>query len=208
MVLKELGCEFPSGLRRLGKVISTISGLKKVVPPTQEEISNLPLMTDPTRIECMRFMRMLGTLCMMTDGNELLFLLSLTRQARWTLKYGLDVTSPTAFVGFGMVTMGVLNDYEMASHYANHAVCMLQRLPDAAISPTLYSAYYLVLSWKNPIHSCLQPLRDGFEAGMRVGDSDSACYCLLCEVATLLCSGKSLRAVLNVSCQVRTPQFE
>ena len=206
-VLKKLGCTFPYGLRRIGRVISTISQLKKTLPPTEDDIRRLPIMTDPTRIECMRFMKMLGQICMLTEGNDLLFLLCLTRQARWTLRYGLDVCSPAAFVGFGMVVVGVLGDYEMASHYANHAICMLDRLPEPAISPTLYSAHFLVLPWKNPLHSSLVPLREGFEAGMRVGDSDSACYCLTMEVVTLLCAGKSLRAVLNISCQVCMPTF-
>ena len=206
-VLKNLGCAFPYGLRRIGRVISTISQLKKTLPPTEEDIRRLPMMTDPTRIECMRFMKMLGQICMLTKGNDLLFLLSLTRHTRWTLRYGLDVTSPAALVGFGMVVVGVLGDYEMASHYANHAICILDRLPEAAIAPALYSAHFLVLPWKNPLHCSLDPLRDGFEAGMRVGDSDSACYCLVMEVVTLLCAGKSLRAVLNVSCQVGMRTF-
>jgi histidine kinase len=100
-VLAKLGCKFPrSEGGRAFRAISTIVKLKrKDAIPTKENIDCLEKMSDRTKIESMRLMQRLATYCF-TSGNAMLMILVSTRQARWTLRYGLDTWSPLAFIGY------------------------------------------------------------------------------------------------------------
>jgi predicted ATPase len=197
-VLEQLQCKFPkSGAGQVFRVIKTISEMKSSRKniPTADDIKNLPVMTDRARVESMNLMQRLVLYCFMT-GNTLLMVLVLTRQVRWTMRYGVDACSPPALNGYGVLMIAVLGDFQSGTKYAEHSLLMQQRQKTKVNeSTTLRGAHFFILPWTKPVHRARKPLADGYEVGMQVGDTESACECLLDLVCILLVSGNSLRKI-------------
>jgi hypothetical protein len=202
-VLAQLKCKFPkSGAGKVFRVIKTISEMKKSREniPTADDIKNLPVMTDRARVESMNLMRRLVVYCYLT-GNKLLMVLVLTRQVRWTMRYGMDGCSPPALNGYGVLMMAVLGDFRSATKYAEHALSMQHRQKTKVNeSTTLRGAHLYILPWTKPLHQSMKPLADGYEVGMQVGDTESACECLLNRVVILFVSGNSLHHIDEQTC--------
>jgi predicted ATPase len=188
------------------KTISELKGSKNNIP-TIEDIKSLHLMTDRARVESMSLMKRLVVHCYLT-GNAMLMVLVLARQFRWTMRYGVDVCSPVALNGYGLLMMAVLGDFQSGAKYAELSLLMLQRLKTKATeSATLRGAHFFILPWTKPLQLALKPLTDGYEVGMQVGDTESACECLLNLISTLLVSGKSLHQI-DEDCRLYVAQME
>jgi predicted ATPase len=208
-VLEQLDCKFPKReVARVARVVATIfkiKGEKNI--PTADDIKMLPQMANPEKVESMNLMKRLGTYSYMT-GNTMLMVLVLTRQVRWTMRYGLSAYSPPAFNGYGMILMSVLGDFDLGTKYADYALLMLEILETKATeSATLYGSYSLILPWKRPVHASIKPFLHGYKVGMQVGDTESAAQCLSNLIFTLLVSGKSLRGI-DADCRIFVPQME
>ncbi len=70
----------------------------------------------------------LGALCIISANP--LFPLVAFRPLELTLKHGLCKTSPAAFALVGMLLVAVLADLQGRSVYANHALSLMQELPN------------------------------------------------------------------------------
>ena len=169
---------------------------------------NLPMMTDPVRLEQMALVDRLISFCYLTRSP--LLACSVFRALHWTFEYGLSKFSPPAFAMTGVILGAVVGDLNGAAVYGKYAMTMLNRLDLASSkavgSRTGFIVHNLVLHWTQPARSMLKPLLRGYEMGLLSGDTSSANWCINAYIAQSLVSGRNL-AVLEEDCQVYCTQM-
>jgi predicted ATPase len=201
-VLKMLGCEFPKS--NLTRRILTLWGAFRIKltmkSRTAAEVSSLPLLQEPERIAIMRLLDKLVTYCYVT-GNNLLPLV-VFRNLRWSLNYGLCLSSPPSFALAGAILAGRLHDYKGGRRYGENGLVSLQNLnrkfgdqSRAIESRTIFIIYSFVLPWTSPLHGMVKPLFRGYEVGMQMGDTDSAFWAICHYLLIGLHSGRPLHAL-------------
>jgi predicted ATPase len=202
-VLKRLGCKFPRS--KFGQLTNTIGGIisinfttKKLTP---KAISEIPIVEDKKLIATMQILDKLGALCIISASP--LFPLVAFRSLELTLKHGLCETSPAAFALVGMLLVAVSGDLQGGSVYANHALSLMQRLPnhEAIEARTMFLSHFFVLPWTQPLNCMVKPLLRAYEVGLMTGDIDSAVYAIGTYVTIAIIAGRPLEGLLD-DCRV------
>jgi predicted ATPase len=176
-ILRQLGCTFPKS--STSRSLATLAGLAKARATlnsrTPDEITNLPKMTDSTQIEIMKLVDKLGT-CSYHSGCDLLPL-TIMKNIRMTLRYGLCEQSPPGWAGLGLVFTGVFGDLQAGSKMGEYALLLLSKLESTRpFSRTKFLVYTFVFSWTRPLRSLLKSLLEGYESGLTSGDTESAMW--------------------------------
>lgn len=208
-VLAKFDCKFPfkPGGQAWAAIKDILKLSKEKYIPTQDEMDQLPLITDPSKAEVMKLLSMLTTQCYYTK-NKLLFVLVFYKMFVLTMEYGISLYSPMAFCGYGMIFNGVIGDFQGSAQLGKYAFQMLERLKTrVTISRTYQGTYTFLMSWTKPILSFLKPYREGYKVGMQHGDTESATWCLHFYINALFVTGRSLDD-LAAECFACIPQME
>eukprot|EP00985_Skeletonema_marinoi_P015734 scaffold8218_cov151-Skeletonema_marinoi.AAC.1 len=81
---------------------------------------------------------------------------------------------------------------------AKGAMSLQERFDVSAQIPELYFNFYGRIAWRfEPFQAGIEPLRQGFEAGLSSGNKDMGLHCLIHTVKNALFSGASLKSTLK-----------
>ena len=169
-----------------------------------ERISDIDLlemkeMDERLRIS-MNFYSLLATAAFFLNSDMIPFIAS--RMVWLTMKNGLCIYSIIGFVRFA--TMICSNkiakmDIEGASRIAKAAMsCFRERYNSANMLPALYYVYYAHIAFHTePLHTCADMLRQGFDAGMSLGESGMAFFNAMQHIETAVVAGDRLPTLLE-----------
>jgi predicted ATPase len=179
-ILRQLGCKFPksSVSRSLATVASLAKAQATLKSRTPEEIAKMPIMTDRLQIETSKLLGKL-TICAYQCGSDLksLAILPTMKNIRLTLRYGVCEESPIAFAMLGVVLSGFLGDLQAGSMIGDYTLLLLTKLESKrTYSRTMLIVSYFVFSWTRPLRSLLKSFLDGYENGLKSGDTESAMF--------------------------------
>ena len=91
----------------------------------------------------------------------------------------------------------LLIDYFVYSQMAKNAMSMLQKF-EVADHPLFYLNYYGMLAWRfEPLLVCAEELRRAFEAALSLGQVDTAFFCSIHSIKSLIFSGARLKSILK-----------
>jgi predicted ATPase len=185
-ILRQLGCKFPksSASRSLATVASMVKAQATLKSRTPEEIAKMPIMTDPLQIETAKLLSKL-TVCAYQCGSDLksLAILPTMENMRLTLRYGVCEESPIAFASLGVVLSGFLGDLQAGSMIGDYSLLLLAKLESKrTYSRTTLYVSYLLFSWTRPLRGLLKSLLEGYENGLKSGDTESAMLVSISEV--------------------------
>ena len=140
----------------------------------------------------MNFYSLLATAAFFLNSDMLPFIAS--RMVRLTMKNGLCTYSIVGFVQYAMVLLSsnnANNCVESASRIGKAAMsCYRERYNTAYMSPALYSIYYGHIAFHTePLHTCAVMLRQGFDAGMSLGESGMALFNAIQHIKTAFMQG-------------------
>ena len=174
-LLDKLGCKFPR--TKPGITFRTLSGVMRAKSKIKEFCSTETLdkmsqITEPRLIMQIQVLYKMVPCAYMARKDYLpLFLL---RSLFLTMKHGLCEFSPAPFAGVGLI-FAAMNDLQAAATYGRHANVITERMGyDYIRSHTMYMSYYYSVHWVVPYQQLLKPLFESYEAGMKVGDVESA----------------------------------
>jgi hypothetical protein len=124
------------------------------------------------------------------------------RIVQLTMKNGLSRYSIIGFAQYATVLLSsnnVKNRVESASRIGKAAMsCYRERYNTAYILPALYSLYYGHVAFHTePLHACADMLRQGFDAGMSLGESGMAFYNAIQHIKTAVVAGDRLPSLLE-----------
>ena len=208
-VLDSLGCKFPKSIS--GRCVRTMTSFIKMNVPSVQHVNMMDMMSDPVKIESFNMLNKLGTLSYLTDST-LIFLLSVIKMVQWTLRYGLHDHSPSAFNGMGMIFYHFLNDHKTGAIYSELAISMKNRiqqltykksgrLPSSQARSTFTTTVFLSY-WIKPVQGYSNALQEGYQQGLRVGDTESALWCKHLHACLIFASGKRLPEIGTLCSEV------
>lgn len=141
--------------------------------------------------------------------DKFLSILSSCAMVQVTMKHGVSPMSGNAFATLGLLTVGVLGDFDSAASLAETAI-VVQTVANSTYHKTVavLTAYLFVLAWKRPLQDCFRPFWDSYIAGMRSGNTEYAMWALSLHDGYLpYVMGKPLGTIL-AKCESCVSQME
>jgi len=206
-----IGCHFPRNKagQALGAVHAITQMKKEKSIPTDKEMNDLPMMTDPRRLFGMELMRG-ATFVAFLSGKPILMLMILNRRIQWSLTYGFHASVATAYATMASVFMHKLGDWERSRRMADVATLAVERAKALGVAgnleqEVLYRLYFLVTPWLKPAQSLSNQVIDGYKTCMLQGDVESALSIISIYSYNCLLSGNELNN-LEADVQCYQPQ--
>ncbi|EYF00548.1 trifunctional serine/threonine-protein kinase/ATP-binding protein/sensor histidine kinase [Chondromyces apiculatus] len=134
-----------------------------------ESLIDLPEMEDPIQLVVMRLLAGLGAAAY--TANPLLYLLLCCEASGVCLQHGNSRYSPVAYVTYGTLHAGVLNDLVSADAYATLAIKLLDKFQAREAASEVYLLRNVVIRpWTIHIRDTLPELREAVQWGLETGD--------------------------------------
>ncbi len=172
-VLAMLDMTFPERPTKI-RVIADLFRIKLLLSMSGPDIlSKLPGMTDPNKLAAIRIMVTVLPAAYTVQPN--LFPIIIFRMIRLTLKYGMAQQSAIAFSAYGLILCSGIDDVNSGYLYSEMALAHVKRFDiKEAFTRVNFIFNSFVRIRREPLRSGLQPLRDGYNSGMEVGDLEYA----------------------------------
>jgi hypothetical protein len=172
---------------------------KMVERISDRDLLEMKEMDERLRIS-MNFYSLLATAAFFLNSDMLPFIAS--RMVRLTMKNGLCIYSIIGFVQYAMVLSSdkiAKMDIEGASRIAKAAiVCSKTRYDTTEQLPNILCFYYGCIAFHTePLQTCADMLRQGFDAGMSLGESGMAFYNAIQHIKTEVMAGARLPTLLE-----------
>ncbi|MEG4392483.1 AAA family ATPase [Microcoleus sp. BROC3] len=149
--------------------------------PNLDDLDNLPLMTDPYKIAAMQILRTLCTPVFVARPE--IFPQLIITMINLCLKYGDSALSSFAYGFYGLLLVG-LGQLDRGYHAGLIALKLLDKFNAKELKAKVYNLFNAnIRTWKEPAKNSVEPLREGLQAGLEVGDFEWGGYC-----AANLCS--------------------
>ena len=194
LILEELGERFPKNPNMADVFKDLAFTFLKLRRKSDEEILNMPLMTDPRQLAVMRIIADITSSVYWARPN--LIPLIVFRMLKVSLKYGNTGVSCFAYGSYGVLLCGVLGLMRTGYRYGKLSLALLDKLNVREWKAQIYCApYALVFHWNEHVRNTLAPLKESYFIGMETGLIEFACintniYC----IHSFLC-GKPLEKV-------------
>jgi len=196
-----IGCHFQRGKTgmKVAAFLSIQQMKKRKSILSNEEIDDLPMMTEPTRLFGIELMQT-ATLSAFYAGEPILMLNVLTRRIQWSLKYGFHPSLGSAYATMAAVFMHVIGDWGRGRRMAEAAVHVGQRASALGRSShwerdVIVRLLFLVYPWTQPARSIPTQMITGYKSCMIQGDVDSAFKILVGHFFNQILSGQRLEEV-------------
>nr|WP_225895711.1 ATP-binding sensor histidine kinase [Dendronalium phyllosphericum] len=189
--LKLLGVDFPEHPSQ--------SDVEKEIELTaanlaHQSIENLIELPKMTAAEPLAVMRILSSAIAFAYQAvpELMPLICL-KQINLSLKYGNSPLSAYAYVVYGLMLCGSLENIEVGYQFGKLAVNLLSRFNVKEIKAKVIQTFNaLVRHWQEPIREILKPLLESYFAALEAGDLEFAAYSLNAYCYICFFSGREL----------------
>jgi len=208
-VLRKFGIRFPKNKTiqaslTLSNVLKVKRGLKRGT--LLKQIVSLPIESDPVRLKLLHLMDRL-TVYLYYIKDDMMPLV-MFRNLQWTLKYGLNNVTPASLTTMGIIFAGILGDLKEGSDCAQTALDLISK---SKVSPlvegrTLFVAHFAGVIWTSPMRDMIKPLQRAYNAALRAGDKESACWAIYCFILYRFQTGFSLDLVIK-DVEVYMPQM-
>jgi PAS domain S-box-containing protein len=190
-VLQQLGIRFseqPSQLD-IQLEIDAIASLFNEMPI--EELSYLPEMVEPDKLEAMRILSRITTVAQIAAPN--LMPLFASKQVSLSIQNGNASTSPVAYANFGLILCGMVGNIKSGYEFGQLALRLLSQPYTHAIkSRTVTIVSNFITPWKKHVRETLQQFLEGYQSGLETGDLEFAAYCAHCYCFHSFAVGKEL----------------
>ncbi|KAL7543351.1 hypothetical protein ACHAXR_012671 [Thalassiosira sp. AJA248-18] len=197
-VLSQLGEEIPESLdtKQATKMIEETSKMVQCISET--DLLEMKEMDEKLSIT-LKFYSLMATVSFFAKADMFGFLAC--RCVQLTMKHGICKYSIMGFVQYSTMFCGnnIAKDITAASRIGKAAICcMKKRFHSAGLMPKICFAYYgFVAFHTEPLQSCADMLRQGFDAGMSSGESTTAFFNATQHIKTALIAGEKLKTLLE-----------
>jgi len=178
--LKDIGYDFVWNRRLmpvqvLAGVMQTVKRLEKLPVDHFEKIG---YMEDPKQIGIVNMLSKLQIAAY--NGNDIFFnFLCLCKVIELTIDHGIHALSAARFASLGGFVMNMKTDHALSSHLCDIAYSIQKRFGVRNAAETTHISWGFVLCYVHPLYEALDPMLEGYNKGMREGDSERATLNLL-----------------------------
>ncbi|MBD1938263.1 hybrid sensor histidine kinase/response regulator [Microcoleus sp. FACHB-68] len=140
-----------------------------------DHLADLPAMTDLDKLASMRILKTSVTAAYL--GNAAMLPPILFTMISLSIRYGNSPESAYAYVWYGCLLSGAMGEIESGYQFGKLAVPLLKKLDCNTLkSKIICILYALINHWKNHLSENLEPLLEGTQSGLEVGDLEFACH--------------------------------
>ena len=199
-VLSQLGEDIPESLQPDQIIEIVVATLQIVNRISDKDLLEMKEMDERLSIS-MHFYSLMATAGFFRKPEMSPFIAC--RMVEYTMEKGLCKYSILGFVQFASVLLsskiGDKKGIKIASQIGKAAMsCSKTRYHTSDILPNLYMGYYgFIAPYTEPLQTCADMLRQGFDAGMSLGESGMAFFNALTHIRTAVHSGDRLPTLLE-----------
>jgi predicted ATPase/GAF domain-containing protein/tRNA A-37 threonylcarbamoyl transferase component Bud32 len=168
-VLKNLGLTFPES-PQLADIQQELATTQTNLANKQiEDLINLPQMSDPEKLAAMKITSSLFSSIYIAAPQFLPILV--TKQVNLSIQSGNTALSAFAYVNYGLILCGVLEELEKGYKFGRLALNIADKFHAKGLIPKIIAVFYGTISiWKEPIKTSLKLLQSAYQIGLEMGD--------------------------------------
>jgi len=157
-------------------------------------LKTLPLLSDPKHLAILKLFKMIA-ICAYVADPELLLKIIFT-MADYCLQHGNCSLSSYAYSIYGFLSVSIFNDIRLGYDLGKFALQLVNDLNDAKLKPEIICLFNgHIRHWTQHLRTTLNPLLQGIENSLAVGNTDYAGYCSINYCSQLVFTGKGLLTV-------------
>jgi predicted ATPase/signal transduction histidine kinase len=142
-----------------------------------DELIHLPLMQQPSHLAAMRILATLISITFVTAPP--LLPLVICELVNLSLQEGNSAWSAFAYANYGLL-LSTTSDTATGHRFGQLAIQLLEQFNAKSIQAKTFTIVYgMTTHWQQPLAATLDPLMEGYHAGVETGDFEYASYCLL-----------------------------
>jgi predicted ATPase/signal transduction histidine kinase/CheY-like chemotaxis protein/tRNA A-37 threonylcarbamoyl transferase component Bud32 len=140
-----------------------------------DDLADLPSMADLDKLAAMRILKAIATAAYL--GNAAMLPPVLFTMISLSIGYGNSPESAYAYAFYGCLLCGAMGDIDAGYRLAKLALPLLKKTDCNTLkSKIICIMYALVSHWKDHIRENIEPLSEGIQSGLEVGDLEFACH--------------------------------
>ncbi len=141
-----------------------------------EDLINLPEMTSPESLAALFILSSITGAAFIAASE--LFLLIVLAQVNLSIKYNNAILSAFAYVCYGIILCGVVQDIESGYQFGSLGLSLVERLNVKKVKAKVYEPFGAhVIHWKEHTRESLPILIDGYRSALETGDFEFVGYC-------------------------------
>ena len=164
-----------------------------------ESILEFPKMQDACIAEMLQILQILFYAAWL-NGQPILALLALAKMTTLSLEHGNSEMSPFGYVGYGMIAIIALKEYETAHQFGEMAVKLCEQFDNVDIrGMTNFFFAGDVHSWSRPIREAEHYYENGYKYGMEAGNWLTVTFTMMLADSDYLTYGKNLEDLYEIA---------
>ena len=174
--LEKLGVSF-SSTSQPEAFIQSITAIADLLGDREiEDLLALPAMDDPHSIAILRVLFRLSAVLVLAAPQVMPF--CMFKAVELSITLGNSVLSAPAYTTYGMILCGAVGDVATGYRFGQLGLQVIERFQGKALqAKTLVRFQAGVRHWQDPLRDTLNPLGQGYQLGLEVGDLESAAIC-------------------------------
>lgn len=134
-----------------------------------EDLINLPQMTAPEKLAAMKIASSVFSSIFITAPKLLPLLVS--KQVNLSVQYGNTSLSAFAYVNYGLILCGVVEEFEKGYEFGCLALNIADKFHAKELIPRINAVFLTsICIWKEPVKNSLTSLKSAYQIGLEVGD--------------------------------------
>ncbi|MBD2579401.1 ATP-binding sensor histidine kinase [Oscillatoria sp. FACHB-1406] len=155
----------PNALKGIRQQLETIA-----------DVAELPLMEEPSKLAAIALLSNMASAAYI--GAPALYPLIVLKQIELSLSFGLAAETSYAFATYGLILCAFENEIVAGNRSADIAIVLMEKLQATRFKAKIFNLVYpFARIWQGSLQKTLEPLRQGYQAGLDTGDLEFAAYC-------------------------------
>jgi PAS domain S-box-containing protein len=176
-VLEQLGVSFPEEANSLDIQAKLDEITSYLVGKTPLELTVLPAMVEPYKLATMRILSSVLSAAIIVAPQ--LSLLITLEMVKLSFQYGNAWESTYAYVAYGLILCGIVEDIELGYQFGQLALNLLSQFNAKKLkAKTDTIAYAFIIHWKTHWRDTLNPQLDAYQSGLDAGDIEFAAWAI------------------------------
>ncbi|MBC7659381.1 MAG: diguanylate cyclase [Chitinophagaceae bacterium] len=193
-ILKELDISLPQNPSTFHIAVSLLYTKWKLRRYSQDDLLQLPAMTDPIELARMHFLYSMAQAIFYFFPKQVPLITS--RLVRKSLKHGNTATSALAYTTYGMIMAAMVGDVKEGYRLGELGIKLYERHQAKDIeAATLVCFNMFIRPWKDHIRSTLTPLLQAHQAGLDSGDFEFAAHAAIGYCNRSFFTGSELKSL-------------
>jgi len=134
-----------------------------------DDLINLPQMIEPYKLAAMKMASSVFSSIYVASPQLLILLVS--KQVNLSIQYGNTSLSAFAYVNYGLILCGVVEELDQGYQFGQLALKIADRFHAKGLMTKIIAVFHATISiWKEPIKNSLKPLQYAHQLGLETGD--------------------------------------